>query len=61
MLVLGAPIIRALLVIVMPLGVKHGLTSFEFGRNGIVALLSIGSMIACTFKTLKINKKSCKK
>jgi hypothetical protein len=40
----------------MPLGVGHGLTSFEFALNGIVTLVSIGSMISCTFKTLNLQK-----
>jgi hypothetical protein len=41
----------------MPLGVGHGLTSFEFALNGIVALVSIGSIISCTLKTLNLQKK----
>jgi hypothetical protein len=41
----------------MPLGVGHELTSSEFAINGIVALVSIGSMISCTLKTLNLQKK----
>jgi hypothetical protein len=41
----------------MPLGVGHGLTSFEFAFNGIVALVFIGSTTTCTLKTLKLKRK----
>ncbi len=44
-------------VTIMSLGVGHGLTSFEFALNGIVALVFIGSTIACTLKTLKLKRK----
>jgi hypothetical protein len=45
-------------ITIMPLGVGHGLTSFEFALNGIVTLVSVGSMVSCTLKTLNLKKKN---